>query len=80
MNDLNVSFKILRLCVSCLFSQVCAEALLKTLELMSKLRQQVKDMETSFYRMLQVQTHKHLSLAVPHLKLSVVFSVTYFSL
>ncbi|XP_029002829.1 protein CIP2A [Betta splendens] len=36
-------------------SQVCAEALLKTLELMSKLRQQVKDMETSFYRMLQDQ-------------------------
>uniref|UniRef100_A0A3Q1ECV8 Cellular inhibitor of PP2A n=1 Tax=Acanthochromis polyacanthus TaxID=80966 RepID=A0A3Q1ECV8_9TELE len=34
---------------------VCAEALLKTLELMSKLRQQVKDMETSFYRMLQDQ-------------------------
>nr|XP_020474522.1 protein CIP2A [Monopterus albus]XP_020474523.1 protein CIP2A [Monopterus albus]XP_020474524.1 protein CIP2A [Monopterus albus] len=34
-------------------SQVCAEALLKTLELMSKLRQEVKDMETSFYRMLQ---------------------------
>ncbi|XP_061777336.1 protein CIP2A [Nerophis ophidion] len=34
-------------------SQVCAEALLKTLELMSKLRQQVKDMETSFYRVLQ---------------------------
>uniref|UniRef100_A0A4W6G4H0 Cellular inhibitor of PP2A n=1 Tax=Lates calcarifer TaxID=8187 RepID=A0A4W6G4H0_LATCA len=55
LNDLNVSFKILRLCVSCLFSQVCAEALLKTLELMSKLRQQVKDMETSFYRMLQDQ-------------------------
>uniref|UniRef100_A0A665URU3 CIP2A N-terminal domain-containing protein n=1 Tax=Echeneis naucrates TaxID=173247 RepID=A0A665URU3_ECHNA len=42
---------------SCVFhlSQVCAEALLKTLELMSKLRQQVKDMETSFYRMLQDQ-------------------------
>ncbi|XP_068998289.1 protein CIP2A [Embiotoca jacksoni] len=36
-------------------SQVCAEALLQTLELMSKLRQQVKDMETSFYRMLQDQ-------------------------
>ncbi|XP_026220160.1 protein CIP2A [Anabas testudineus] len=36
-------------------SQVCAEALLKTLELMSKLRQQVKDMETSFYRTLQDQ-------------------------
>uniref|UniRef100_A0AAX7SUN5 CIP2A N-terminal domain-containing protein n=1 Tax=Astatotilapia calliptera TaxID=8154 RepID=A0AAX7SUN5_ASTCA len=42
------------LCV-CGFSQVCAEALLKTLELMSKLRQHVKDMETSFYRMLQDQ-------------------------
>lgn len=41
------------------FSQVYAEALLKTLELMSKLRQQVKDMETSFYRMLQVHTHTH---------------------
>uniref|UniRef100_A0A673CF04 Cell proliferation regulating inhibitor of protein phosphatase 2A n=1 Tax=Sphaeramia orbicularis TaxID=375764 RepID=A0A673CF04_9TELE len=36
-------------------SQVCSEALLKTLELMSKLRQQVEDMETSFYRMLQDQ-------------------------
>ncbi|KAF7650719.1 hypothetical protein LDENG_00121420 [Lucifuga dentata] len=36
-------------------SQVCAEALLNILELMSKLRQQVKDMETSFYRMLQDQ-------------------------
>ncbi|XP_040022786.2 protein CIP2A isoform X1 [Gasterosteus aculeatus] len=36
-------------------SQLCADALLKTLELMSKLRQQVKDMETSFYRMLQDQ-------------------------
>ncbi|XP_017296063.1 protein CIP2A [Kryptolebias marmoratus] len=36
-------------------SQLCAEALLKTLELMSKLRQQVKDMETSFYRLLQDQ-------------------------
>ncbi|KAK2859862.1 hypothetical protein Q5P01_004482 [Channa striata] len=36
-------------------SHVCAETLLKTLELMSKLRHQVKDMETSFYRMLQDQ-------------------------
>ncbi|XP_061569688.1 protein CIP2A isoform X2 [Cololabis saira] len=36
-------------------SQVSAEALLKTLELMSKLRRQVEDMETSFYRMLQDQ-------------------------
>ncbi|XP_051249323.1 protein CIP2A [Dicentrarchus labrax] len=35
--------------------QLYAEALLRTLELMSKLRQQVKDMETSFYRMLQDQ-------------------------
>uniref|UniRef100_A0A3Q3AHD3 Cellular inhibitor of PP2A n=1 Tax=Kryptolebias marmoratus TaxID=37003 RepID=A0A3Q3AHD3_KRYMA len=40
-------------CFCC--SQLCAEALLKTLELMSKLRQQVKDMETSFYRLLQDQ-------------------------
>uniref|UniRef100_UPI003AAF79C7 protein CIP2A n=1 Tax=Centroberyx gerrardi TaxID=166262 RepID=UPI003AAF79C7 len=39
----------------CDLSQVCAEAVLKTLELMSKLRQQVKDMETSFYRILQDQ-------------------------
>ncbi|KAM6900093.1 protein CIP2A [Xenentodon cancila] len=36
-------------------NRVSAEALLKTLELMSKLRQHVKDMETSFYRMLQDQ-------------------------
>uniref|UniRef100_A0A1A8V9F2 KIAA1524 n=1 Tax=Nothobranchius furzeri TaxID=105023 RepID=A0A1A8V9F2_NOTFU len=36
-------------------SHVCTEALLKTLELMSKLRQQVENMETSFYRMLQDQ-------------------------
>ncbi|KAK0141591.1 Protein CIP2A [Merluccius polli] len=35
--------------------QVTAEAVLKTLDLMSKLRGQVKDMETSFYRMLQDQ-------------------------
>uniref|UniRef100_A0A8C6M618 Cellular inhibitor of PP2A n=1 Tax=Nothobranchius furzeri TaxID=105023 RepID=A0A8C6M618_NOTFU len=39
--------------ISCL--HVCTEALLKTLELMSKLRQQVENMETSFYRMLQDQ-------------------------
>ncbi|XP_041817528.1 protein CIP2A [Chelmon rostratus] len=39
----------------CDLTQVCAEALLRTLELMSKLRQQVKDMETSFYRILQDQ-------------------------
>ncbi|TNM96157.1 hypothetical protein fugu_015818 [Takifugu bimaculatus] len=37
------------------FSQLIAEALLKTLALMSKLKQHVKDMETSFYRMLQDQ-------------------------
>ncbi|XP_056155685.1 protein CIP2A [Lampris incognitus] len=36
-------------------SQVCAEAVLKTLEMMSKLKQQVKDMETTFYRILQDQ-------------------------
>ncbi|KAL1006558.1 hypothetical protein UPYG_G00073790 [Umbra pygmaea] len=36
-------------------SNLCGEAALKTLELMSKLRQQVKDMETSFYRILQDQ-------------------------
>uniref|UniRef100_A0AAZ3P5R7 CIP2A N-terminal domain-containing protein n=1 Tax=Oncorhynchus tshawytscha TaxID=74940 RepID=A0AAZ3P5R7_ONCTS len=36
-------------------SQVCGEAVLKAVELMSKLRQQVKDMETSFYRILQDQ-------------------------
>lgn len=36
-------------------SQISSEALLKTLELMSKLRQQVKDMVTSFYKMLQDQ-------------------------
>uniref|UniRef100_A0A667YV50 Cellular inhibitor of PP2A n=1 Tax=Myripristis murdjan TaxID=586833 RepID=A0A667YV50_9TELE len=44
-------FEVVCLC----FSQVCAEAVLKTLELMSKLRQQVKDMETSFYKILQDQ-------------------------
>ncbi|KAK6299593.1 hypothetical protein J4Q44_G00296260 [Coregonus suidteri] len=36
-------------------SQVCGEAVLKSVELMSKLRQQVKDMETCFYRILQDQ-------------------------
>ena len=45
------------------FSQVCAEAILKTLELMSKLRQQVKDMETGFYKILQVGSRR-LSLSV----------------
>ncbi|XP_077364980.1 protein CIP2A isoform X2 [Festucalex cinctus] len=34
-------------------SQVCAEALLSTLLLMSKLRQQVKEMESGLYRTLQ---------------------------
>ncbi|XP_077409897.1 protein CIP2A isoform X2 [Vanacampus margaritifer] len=34
-------------------SQVCADALLSTLALMSKLRQRVKDMESGFYRTLQ---------------------------
>uniref|UniRef100_A0A8C4EVY7 CIP2A N-terminal domain-containing protein n=1 Tax=Dicentrarchus labrax TaxID=13489 RepID=A0A8C4EVY7_DICLA len=48
--------ELLESCVCfCVFSQLYAEALLRTLELMSKLRQQVKDMETSFYRMLQDQ-------------------------
>ncbi|XP_057178706.1 protein CIP2A [Triplophysa rosa] len=36
-------------------SQVCSEVVLKTLELMSHLRQQMPDMETSFYRILQDQ-------------------------
>uniref|UniRef100_A0A087XBF3 Cellular inhibitor of PP2A n=1 Tax=Poecilia formosa TaxID=48698 RepID=A0A087XBF3_POEFO len=46
-------------------SQLCAEALLKVLELMSRLRQQVQDMETGFYRMLQDQrTVTPLSLAL----------------
>uniref|UniRef100_A0A3B5Q065 Cellular inhibitor of PP2A n=1 Tax=Xiphophorus maculatus TaxID=8083 RepID=A0A3B5Q065_XIPMA len=51
-------------CIS-LRIKLCAEALLKVLELMSRLRQQVKDMETSFYRMLQDQrTVTPLSLAL----------------
>ncbi|XP_046879717.1 protein CIP2A [Hypomesus transpacificus] len=37
----------------CDLSQVCAEAVLKTVEMMSKLRQQVKGMETNFYMILQ---------------------------
>ncbi|CAB1341016.1 unnamed protein product, partial [Coregonus sp. 'balchen'] len=52
-------------------SQVCGEAVLKTLELMSKLRQQVKDMETSFYRILQDQrmvTPLSLALTSNHKK------------
>ncbi|XP_051537863.1 protein CIP2A isoform X2 [Myxocyprinus asiaticus] len=36
-------------------SQVCSEVVLKTLELMSHLRQHMPDMETSFYRILQDQ-------------------------
>ncbi|XP_005162765.2 protein CIP2A isoform X2 [Danio rerio] len=36
-------------------SQLCAEVVLKTLELMSHLRQTMPDMETSFYRILQDQ-------------------------
>ncbi|XP_063063486.1 protein CIP2A isoform X2 [Engraulis encrasicolus] len=36
-------------------SQVCAEAVLKLLELVSHLKQQVVDMEACFYRMLQDQ-------------------------
>ncbi|XP_034717589.1 protein CIP2A [Etheostoma cragini] len=65
-------------------SQVCAEALLTTLELMSKLRQQVKDMETSFYRMLQDQrivTPLSLALTSQHRErvqtgLSLLFEAT----
>ncbi|XP_035475720.2 protein CIP2A [Scophthalmus maximus] len=65
-------------------SQVCAEALLKTLELMSKLREQVKDMETSFYRMLQDQrivTPLSLALTSSHRErvqtgLSLLFEAT----
>ncbi|CAM4722951.1 unnamed protein product [Leuciscus chuanchicus] len=36
-------------------SQLCSEVVLKTLELMSHLKQQMPDMETSFYRILQDQ-------------------------
>ncbi|XP_059390846.1 protein CIP2A homolog [Carassius carassius] len=36
-------------------SQMCSEVVLKTLELMSYLRQQMPDMEASFYRILQDQ-------------------------
>ena len=52
-------------------SQVCGEAVLKAVELMSKLRQQVKDMETSFYRILQVHTHTHTPVE-PSLKIAIV--------
>ncbi|KAA0704608.1 Protein CIP2A -like protein [Triplophysa tibetana] len=46
-------------------SQVCSEVVLKTLELMSHLRQQMPDMETSFYRILQDQRMvTPLSLAI----------------
>uniref|UniRef100_A0A8C7UYC3 Cellular inhibitor of PP2A n=1 Tax=Oryzias sinensis TaxID=183150 RepID=A0A8C7UYC3_9TELE len=62
VSALKCSFKKSFFCKRCILSSccvhsmlVCAEALLKTLELMSKLRQQVKDMETGFYRMLQDQ-------------------------
>uniref|UniRef100_A0A671R557 Protein CIP2A homolog n=1 Tax=Sinocyclocheilus anshuiensis TaxID=1608454 RepID=A0A671R557_9TELE len=44
--------KVVSLCIS---SQVCSKVILKTLELMSHLRQQMPDMETSFYRILQDQ-------------------------
>jgi len=47
-----VFFKVVN---ACIFSQVCSEVVLKTLELMSHLKQQMPDMETSFYRILQVQ-------------------------
>ncbi|XP_047468227.1 protein CIP2A isoform X2 [Mugil cephalus] len=65
-------------------SQVHVEALLKTLELMNKLRQQVKNMETSFYRMLQDQRiGTPLSLALTshhrehvHTGLSLLFEAT----
>uniref|UniRef100_A0A672SZ79 Protein CIP2A homolog n=1 Tax=Sinocyclocheilus grahami TaxID=75366 RepID=A0A672SZ79_SINGR len=40
---------------NCQLSQVCSKVILKTLELMSHLRQQMPDMETSFYRILQDQ-------------------------
>uniref|UniRef100_A0A8C3B132 Cellular inhibitor of PP2A n=1 Tax=Cyclopterus lumpus TaxID=8103 RepID=A0A8C3B132_CYCLU len=46
--------------------QLCADALLKTLELMSKLRQQVKDMETSFYRDQRIVTPLSLALTSHH--------------
>uniref|UniRef100_A0A8C2EZQ0 Cell proliferation regulating inhibitor of protein phosphatase 2A n=1 Tax=Cyprinus carpio TaxID=7962 RepID=A0A8C2EZQ0_CYPCA len=39
----------------CIYSQVCSKVVLKTLELMSHFRQQMPDMEASFYRILQDQ-------------------------
>uniref|UniRef100_A0A8C1C8L7 Cellular inhibitor of PP2A n=1 Tax=Cyprinus carpio carpio TaxID=630221 RepID=A0A8C1C8L7_CYPCA len=39
----------------CISSKVCSQVVLKTLELMSHLRQQMPEMETSFYRILQDQ-------------------------
>uniref|UniRef100_A0A8B9RGC6 Cell proliferation regulating inhibitor of protein phosphatase 2A n=1 Tax=Astyanax mexicanus TaxID=7994 RepID=A0A8B9RGC6_ASTMX len=44
-------------CLTCItyINQLCSETVLKTLELMSKLKQQVPDMETRFYRILQDQ-------------------------
>uniref|UniRef100_A0A8K9XA86 CIP2A N-terminal domain-containing protein n=1 Tax=Oncorhynchus mykiss TaxID=8022 RepID=A0A8K9XA86_ONCMY len=53
LNILCVCNMVVNTCVCS--SQVCGEAVLKAVELMSKLRQQVKDMETSFYRILQDQ-------------------------
>uniref|UniRef100_A0A8C7D2D4 Cellular inhibitor of PP2A n=1 Tax=Oncorhynchus kisutch TaxID=8019 RepID=A0A8C7D2D4_ONCKI len=53
LNILYVCNMVVNTCVCS--SQVCGEAVLKAVELMSKLRQQVKDMETSFYRILQDQ-------------------------
>ncbi|MCJ8745878.1 hypothetical protein PDJAM_G00135540 [Pangasius djambal] len=50
-------------------SHVCCETVLKTLELMSQLKQHVADMETCFYRMLQDQrmvTPLSQALTSPH--------------
>uniref|UniRef100_A0A8C1K5I9 Cell proliferation regulating inhibitor of protein phosphatase 2A n=1 Tax=Cyprinus carpio TaxID=7962 RepID=A0A8C1K5I9_CYPCA len=46
------SKRVVSLCIS---SKVCSQVVLKTLELMSHLRQQMPEMETSFYRILQDQ-------------------------
>lgn len=59
-------------------SQVCSEALLKTLELMSKLRQQVKDMVTSFYKMLQVRTSTSLLSDATELTLALCILYTLY--